>query len=282
MAKKTKLRTNNAIIIADLHAACRLGLCPPEGVQLDDGGQYLPSKLQLKLWGWWEEFWGEWVPRVTHREPFSVIVNGDCLDGVHHNSTTQVSHNLADQAEIASTILAPIAELCEGRLYMLRGTEAHSGKSGAEEERLAKKLKAIPNEYGQHARHEMWAEVGNCLVHVLHHIGTTGSAAYESSGPQKELINAFAEAGQWGDRCPNVVVRSHRHRHIEVRVRMKTGYGYAFVTPGWQLKTPFAYRIAGARQSQPQIGGSLIRQGDEDWYTRHKVWRLDRPRVVKL
>ncbi len=279
MAKKKRKPCNNLIIISDTHCGCKLALCPPEPIPLDDGGTYTASKVQLKLWEWWQEFWGEWVPKVTKGEPYAVVTNGDTLDGVHHGSTTQISHNLGDQANIAEAVLRPIVELCEGRFFMVRGTEAHVGKSGAEENRLAKELKAIPNAEGQHARHELWIEIGDCLAHILHHIGTTGSSAYESSAPQKELVNAFAEAGQSGDRPPNIIVRSHRHRHIENRLVAENGYNYVFVTAGWQLKTPFAYRIAGARQSQPQIGGSLIRQGDEDYFTRHFVKRLARPKA---
>ncbi len=278
MAKKIKI--NNVIVVSDLHCGCRMGLLAPEGVVLDGGTEVKPSALQLKVWELWMEFWDVWVPKVTRGEPYVVVINGDSLDGVHHGSTTQISHDLGDQSKIARGVLKPALEKAE-RFHMIRGTEAHGGKSGVEEERLAESLKAVRTNY-QHATHELWLEVGNCLVHFLHTIGTTGSAAYESSGPQKELINAYAESGQWGRRPPNVVVRSHRHRHIEIRVPTSLGYGIVFVTPGWQLKTPFAYKIAGARQSQPQIGGSLIRQGDEDWYTRHMVWTIDRPKVVKI
>ena len=76
-------------------------------------------------------------------------------------------------------------------------------------------------------------------------------------------------------------VRGHRHRLIEVRVPTALGYGIAFTAPAWQLKTPYTYRIAG-RQSLPQIGGSVIRQGDEDLYTRHWVRSIGRTREVRL
>ena len=273
---------NNLIVISDPHGGCRLGLCPPEPIPLDDGGTYQASPLQCKVNAMWEEFWGEWVPEACHHEPFAVLVNGDTIDGVHHDSTTQISHNLADQAYIAELFLRPVFEACEGRFYMTRGTEAHVGKSGVEEERLARKLGAIPDEAGRHARHELWVHVGNGLVHAMHHIGTTGSSHFESSAIMKELSESYAEAGRWNRRPPDVVVRSHRHRHLEVRVPTKLGYGISFVTAGWQLKTPFAYRIAGGRITTPQIGGSLIRQGDKDLYTRHKVWTIERPKEERL
>ncbi len=275
-------RVNNLIVVSDLHSGCKVGLCPPQPISLDDGGTYKLSKVMLKVWRLWEQFWGEWVPEVCHREPFAVVVNGDAIDGVHHNSTTQISHNLGDQASIAEAILEPVRDLCDGRFYMLRGTEVHDGKSGVEMERLAKSLGAIPDEEGRRARYELRAELGKGLVHIMHHIGTTGSSHYESTAIMKELTESYTQAGRNRRRPPDVVVRSHRHRHAEVRVPTKLGYGISFVTAGWQLKTPFTYRIAGARVTTPQVGGSLIRQGDTDLFTRHKIWDMEPPKAEIL
>lgn len=275
-------RVNNLVIVSDLHCGCQLGLCPPEGAALDEGGRYKQSPLQRVVWKCWREFWDKWVPDAVRGEPFAVLVNGDALDGVHHGSTTQITHNLARQAVIAESVLAPVARACQGRFYMTRGTEAHVGPSGAEEERLAKLLGAVPDEEDRHARYELFVQVGEGLVHAMHHIGTTGSMHYESTAVMKELSESYGEAGRWGRNPPDVVVRSHRHRHMEVRVPTRLGYGISFVTAGWQLKTPFAYRIPGGRITTPQIGGSVIRQGDEDLYTRHRTWSMPTPKVVKL
>jgi hypothetical protein len=130
--------------------------------------------------------------------------------------------------------------------------------------------------------YELWVRVGKGLIHCLHHIGTTGSTHYESTAILKELAESYTEAGRWRNQPPDVVVRSHRHRHIEVRIPTSLGYGIAFCTAGWQLNTPFAYRIPGARITTPQIGGSLIRQGDSDLYTRHRIWSVDRSKEVVL
>lgn len=274
----------NLVVISDTHCGCKLGLCPPGGVSLDDGGAYMPSILQRKVWEIWQEFTGEWIPRVTRKGPWDLVVNGDALDGVHHRSTHQISHNLADQAAIAYQVLAPLVKACEdsgGRYYHIRGTEAHVGPSAVEEERLAASLGATPNAEGQHARWELWKRIpgigGGHLCHFLHHIGTTGSAAYESTAVHKELVEAFVEAGRWGDEPPQVVVRSHRHRHYEVRIATGKGYGISTVTPAWQLKTPFTYKIPGARLAQPQFGGVLVRAGDEELHTRFFVRRIERP-----
>lgn len=279
--RKQKKSINNLIVVSDLHCGCRLGLCPPEPVPLDEGGSYYPSKLQNVVWGWWEEFWHKWVPTVTEGEPFAVVCNGDAIDGVHHGSVTQISHNLEDQCELAYKVLKPVVDACEGRYYHIRGTEAHVGKSGQEEERLAKRLGAIPNEMGQRARWELWLQVGlSGLVHISHHIGTAGSLAYESSALMRELSEAYVEAGRWGNKSPSVVIRSHRHRNAEIRIQTSQGFATVATTAAWQLKTPFTFKIAGARQAQPQVGATLVKYSPEDGlFTRHKVWNLARPKV---
>jgi hypothetical protein len=283
MAKRRPKRSDvrNIVVVSDLHVGCRLGLIHPDGAELDDGGVYKPSRFQLKLWDIWQDFWCSWVPQVTHGEPFTVVCNGDCIDGVHHGSTTQWSQNLEDQGRQAIKILKPIVELCEGRYYHVRGTEAHVGRSGVEEERVARAVGAIPNEVGQHARWDLWIRMadGN-LCHFLHHVGTTSSSAHEASAINAELAAMITDSGRWADEPPLVVCRSHRHRCFEVRGPAAHGCMTCFVTGCWQGKTPFAWKVAGARVTTPQIGGSLIRVGGEEIHTRHYVKSLGRSQVV--
>ena len=160
---------------------------------------------------------------------------------------------------------------------MIRGTEVHVGQSGDNEEAIAESLGAVPNPDGQFARWELRLIFGkkDQIIHFAHHVGTTSSQAYESTAIMKEMTDAFVEAGRFGDKPPTICVRSHRHRAIEVRVPSADGYGISLCTPAWQLKSAFAYRIAIGRSSSPQIGGYLIRDGDDDGlYTRFKVWQV--------
>lgn len=266
----------NIIVVSDTHCGCRMGLCPPEGTALDGGGSYLPSPLQLKMWDRWRAFCDEWVPRVTKGEPFILVHNGDAVDGVHHGATSQISHNLQDQANLAFACLKPLVDRAAA-YYHIRGTEAHVGKSGAEEERLAQRLGAIPDAQGDHARWELWIDLHGHLVNFSHHIGTTGSSAYEATALGKEMAEAYVEAGRWGARAPQVIVRSHRHRFGEWRMFGQDGLQIICTTPAWQLKTAYVHRLTTGRLSQPQLGGALIRVGDEELHTRAIVWPLERP-----
>lgn len=272
----------NLIIVSDTHCGCRLALCGPEPIKVDGGGQYLASDFQRKMWALWREFWDEWVPEVTRGEPYDLVHNGDAIDGSHHNSTTQISHNIEDQIRIAERVIGPEVAKCKksgGTYYHIRGTEAHVGQSGEYEERLARNLGAKPNDQGQFARFDLWKRVGGSggpLVHLLHHIGTTSSAAHESSAVNAELTAEYVEAARWNREPPDYIVRSHRHRSIAVDLNSAKGYAAAIVTPAWQGKTPYVWKIPGARISEPQIGGVMIRRGDEEHYYRRWVQSFDR------
>jgi len=269
----------NAVIFGDTHCGCRVGLCHPDGFRMDDGGLYRPSAFQRKIWAMWRFFWDEFVPEATRGEPFDAVHIGDAIDGSHHNSTTQISHNLEDQRRHAQMILEPVVKACRN-YYHIRGTEAHVGQTAEDEEALARSLGAIPNEVGQHARFDLWLKVGDSLGHILHHIGTTGSQAYEATAVHKELTEEMLEAARWGSRIPDWIVRGHRHRYLRTEIPTARGHAIAAVTPAWQGKTPFAWKIPGARLSTPQFGGLVVRQApDGEVFIRPKVWTVDRSRT---
>ncbi len=282
------MNVHSAIIVSDLHCGDQSGLMPPGEFLLDMGSPVGASELQKKVWAYWEIFWHEWVPQVTKGEPFAVVINGDAIEGRHHNSTHQISQNISDQMRIALAVLAPVRNMAaldeQGRrhFYVVRGTFAHVGESAENEENLARELKAMPDGNGKHSRFELCLRLGGDngrLVHIMHHIGTTGSMAYETTALMKEYQETCAEAGRWGNEAPAVVVRSHRHRYAETRVPVRDGYGICTVTPGWQLKTPFTYKLPGGRLITPQFGGILVRQGDEEMYTRSWVRNVERTPV---
>lgn len=276
MAKK---KVKNVIVISDTHCGCQLALMPKQ-FQLDSGPIVMQSEMQKKIWKMWEHFWYDWVPMVTKGEPYYIVHNGDAIDGSHHNSVTQITHNIKDQVAMAYEVLAPHRghKLCAGYFH-IRGTEAHVGKSGQAEEGLAKALDATPDQIGNHARWDMWTKLDKYLLHFTHHVGTTQSASYESTAVWKEMVEAYTESGRWLHEPPDLVCRSHRHRQFEIKTATKKGYGMSIVTPAWQLKTPFVYKLGMGRSSQPQMGGYLIRVGDDDGlYTRFKVWDIERPK----
>ena len=274
----------NVVVFSDTHLGCQLAVC--KRIRLDAGGHYEPSRIQKTLYKWWNTFWNEWVPEATGGDDYILVHNGDIIDGVHHRATTQISQNINDQKNLALEMLHPIVNLphCKG-YYQIRGTEAHAGLAQEYEENIAQQLGAIPNEDGQYSRYDLWLKFGehSLLTHFAHHIGVTNSAAYETTAVLKELIEAYTEAGRWDKVPPDIVVRSHRHRFSKVELPSKNDNAISVVTPSWQLKTPFVWKMGMGRSSTPQIGGLLIREGREvNIYCRQKIWNLDRSKEVEV
>ena len=275
---------NIQIAISDLHTGCQMGLCHPDGARLDEGGTYAPSELQVKIYQIWEHVWHHWLREIVGKQKFDLINNGDSIDGVHHNSVTQWSHNLKDQKEHAALLLSVPVGLCRksgGDYYHIRGTEAHGGQSGQYEEELAKTLGAVPNPAGQYARYFLRKWLGNpnrrFLVHYSHHIAGTSSASYESTAVYKELVAAWTDAARWGRQAPDVVVFGHRHRHFDIPVPImfegKRRRARAIVLPGWQGPTPLVYRLAGSSKITSQFGAvALLLTPEGEVYTREYVY----------
>ena len=269
------MELHNAVFVSDSHGGSQLGLVPPDGVKLDGGNLVLPTPFQLKMYAMWREFWDEWVPEATDGEPYAMAHLGDAVDGNKHPDAS-LSVNLNDQRRIAFDVLAPEVRKA-ACYYHVRGTPTHVGEAAHSEETLAQELGALPNASGQYARYQLWLRMGKALIQAMHHIGTTSRTQSESVAVHAELVEAITEAGRWNQEIPDVVIRGHRHRHLETSIPTSKGRSFAIVCPGWQGKTPFLFKV-GARQSEPQFGGVLLRWSDKrgELFVRSKVWCLER------
>lgn len=281
MAKKQPQPKKNYVIavVSDIHAGCRLSVCSPE-VSLDGGSGYTPSKVQQGLYAWWEEYW-RWVRKFAGTRPIIIVNVGDSLEGVHHQTISTISNNLADQEEVAYRLLEEPVKMACGRYYHIRGTEAHAGKSGQEEERLAKRLGAVPDDTGAHARYELWLNVDGKVIHFTHHIGTSGSVGASATALQKEAEQFLVDSARWGKAIPDALVRGHRHHCNLVSLPTRQGNVLALSMPSWQLKTTFAFRVSAGRCMTPEVGGAIL-YSDEDRGSLEvatKLFAVDPPRV---
>lgn len=272
----------HVVVFSDTHIGCQLSILPKTGGMKTEGGLYKPSAFQKKIYKCWEDFWNVQVPKMTQGEPYDIVFNGDAIEGVHHRSTGQWTHNLADQARAVIQLFQPVIDNCPGRFYFIRGTEAHVGASGQEEENIARELGAVPDNLGNHSRYEMFKKLKGGVIHFTHHISAVATAANEGSAVYRELVEMWIECARWGDRAVDVIVRSHRHKHFCNEVATDRGKSSSCVTPCWQGKTGFIHRIAGGRNVQPQFGGICLNWSDREKfiYELHRVYRMKRPNPV--
>ena len=238
-------------VISDLHVGSSVSILPEGGLMPDDGGIYKGSKLQDELGRVWEIFFDD-IRKIKQISKRVLVINGDSVDGFHHNTVALATNNLMIQEKAAVALLLPKVAMFD-EVFVTRGTEAHVQSGAQSEERVARAINAKPDENGNYARWQLWMDVKGMVFNVAHHIGTTSSAAYESSAVMREMVAALVEAGQWEQKLPDVLVRSHRHRFIVIGIPSAKGRIQAVVTPSWQLRTPYVERID--RMRMPHIGG---------------------------
>lgn len=274
------VRPEAMVVTSDHHVGSTSGLCSPAGIKIAGGGYYYPNKFQEAVHQFWEDFWTEFVPSVTADADLKAnVLNGDLIEGLHHNRYGVVTSTWEEQSQAALDLLGP--RMGKGQaVFVVRGTEAHANTGAEAEERIAKGLGAERNGGDEHSAWQWWIEMGGLVFQLAHHIGVTSSAAYESSAPMREMVAGLVEAAQWKQPLPHVFVRSHRHRFIEIPLPAADGRIRLVITPGWQLRTPFVERID--RLRMPHIGGVVFIVKDGKCQVHEKLYPLPGPEPHRL
>lgn len=246
-------------ITSDQHCGSTVALCPPR-IALDDGGAYEASKAQSWLWQNWLDFWKQTRDR---RDALGAdlycVFNGDLTDGDHHGTTQILSGNPTAQASVVNACVAPILELGPSALFFVRGTEAHVGKSAAQEERVASGLKKDKRpvvgdaDTGTNSWWHLRLDVHGVRLDFAHH-GRFGQRPWTRGNVVlNQAAEIFYDHAAAGEPHPHIAVRSHQHRYFDTQAAHPTR---VIATPAWQLATAYIHRInPGALAC---IGGVLI------------------------
>lgn len=231
--------------MSDVHCGSTLAACPPEGVKLDDGGKYLPSKLQAWIWDNWCDYWASIdALRKKEKADLWVVLNGDSFEGGPHHGTTQiVSANPEVQGYLASRVFGVPRDLKPAHLFIVRGTEAHVGPSGSTEEAFARSIRAEKDRESD--RWSWWhlrLSAHGVRFDFQHHPSTSGNLPWtRPQAAQRLAFRIWSEHKLRDFDAPHYAFRSHRH------VFADSGDAYpvrAIITPAWQAKTSFAHKVA--------------------------------------
>lgn len=242
-------------VVSDIHCGSTLSPCPPEGVRLDDGGQYLPSKVQLWQWECWEDYWSKVGAIVRERNAdLWLVFNGDAVEGDHHGTSQIISRNLEAQTYVRDRVFSVPMALTPGRTFVVRGTEAHVGPSGNQEEALARHLKAERDEEsGLRSWWRLRLKAHNTLIDFQHHGRTGGRPWTRASAVGILAVEIFYEHTSNGYPFPNLAVRSHRHTWSDSYKICPTRL---IQTCAWQLKTGHAHKVV--PESIADMGGHIV------------------------
>lgn len=246
-------------VTSDHHAGSTVGLCPPR-IELDDGGAYEASKAQNWIWDHWLHYW-DWIEelRSKHSATLYMEFNGDITDGNHHGTTQILSGNSTAQAAVVDECMRVPLALAPDKLFFVRGTEAHVGKSAAYEERIALGLQKDGRpvvgdpDTGRASWWHLRAEIEGVRLDFAHH-GRIGSRPWTKPNVTANLAaEIFYEHAASNEPHPHLAIRSHYHRHIDTYDQHPVR---VIQTPAWQLATAFVHRIA--PESIADVGGLAI------------------------
>jgi hypothetical protein len=241
----------------DQHVGSTLGLCPDEGVRLDEGGRYLPNKAQLWLWDKWVTYWDRVAETVRlHNALLYCLFNGDARDTVgpgHHGNVQLISANQEVQEYVTHRVFGVPRALKPARNYVMRGTEVHVGPSGSSEESLARWLGAMRD-----PETESWSSwyrrisIYGRVIDATHHT-TMGNTPWTEQNAANSLAAKVAmEYTKRRETPPDLVIRSHVHRTADSHDALPTR---AIILPCWQLSTSYGYRVNANRL--PDVGGAI-------------------------
>lgn len=242
---------------------------------LDDGGRYDPSKAQRWTWGCWTDYWSAVaVLRKRHKASLYAVFNGDAFDGDHHNTSQIITRHPEPAAYIADRVFGVPRDLKPDRTFIVRGTETHTGPSGASEEAFARSIRAEKDPETE--RWSWWRlrlEVHGVRFDFAHH-GRVGTRPWTRVNAVAALAaEVFYEHTANGYPYPHLAVRSHRHVYGDSFTAHPTR---VIQTPAWQLKTSFAHKVA--TESLADIGGIVVLvQPDGEYEVIRKLYKPELP-----
>lgn len=255
------------IVAGDTHSGSYVGLIHPQGVRLDKAGLYTPSPLQRWLWDSWLDFIRTAKVLALRRRVY-LVLNGDLVDGAPHGSIENITPSMKLQREIARQALTPLTEIAD-RLFVVRGTPAHVGQLGENEDELAQHFRAEQAFDGAWTWQHLQFEAAGVLVDAMHHPrGGSGPNAARALAQDTIL-----DRTDHGERVPALVLRSHVHIYRDSRDEFRTCR--AVLLPAWQATTEYGYKLGGRRA----VIGGLLACAEAGRLDSVEVKRYDPPKV---
>jgi hypothetical protein len=241
-------------VVSDLHINSTVALCTPQ-FTLDDGGTYRSSKQQRWIWSRWRALW-ETVAERRQGQRLVIVLNGELADDNYHPTTQLISRNPADMMRLSAEVLAPALSLMgeNDRLYVLRGTEAHSGPGAWLDEAIAQDIGATGPDDTLASHWRLRFAADGVRFDIAHHPPGGGGRVPWTRGTFANRLAAMTifDSAENGGKPPHLYVRGHVHRPADSYDLYATR---ALVLPAWQLQTSYGHRIGG---DPLPIGGAIV------------------------
>lgn len=244
------------VLVSDTHVGGTTALMPPHEYTAEGGQKMKPSRVQLWLWDCWTDFNQHVKEYKRLGSKLFVIVNGDVVEGKHHETYQILTADETMHSEIAIEVYEPLLSNADGCAFV-RGTPAHSGTANGLERTVANGFlnRGLVKASGGEKLHDVFKmTLFDTRYNAAHHQRT-------SKNPRLRINAALAAIEAHQVKClaedvsiADVMVRAHTHHKVDTDRLNETT---EFISTGcWQLPTEFGIKIA--PDDLPDIGGWFI------------------------
>lgn len=245
------------VLVSDLHCNSTIGLGPLT-FNLYSGGTHRANKLQRWIYSRWLEFAdraGEARQRNGGR--LVLILNGELADDNKHSKYELIELHPDGMMRLSIEALKPMTDLLQDGdlLYVLRGTEAHSGPDSWMDNAIGADLGAVSPAEGVYSHVGVMLNIDGVRIKGTHHPPLGPGRLPWTSGTFAPRVAAhvFYSALRAGEPPPDVYFSGHYHVPGDSYDIYPTR---ALCLPSWQLPTSFSARI-GADRPLP-VGGVIV------------------------
>ncbi len=239
-------------VASDLHAGSPFAVCPARW-RYPTGTPFHPNELQQVILAHWCACWAN-VAKLRNGARLIVIVAGDVIEGLHHESTQIETSRVDVQEQWAVAIIESGLELAKfnnrgDRVYFVSGTPAHDGNGGQSLERVARAVLDLDANDSTRASHDILRlSVNGVRFDVTHKPGSgPGSRAHTLGNAfHGWLRSLYFSALEEGQPPPRYVLTAHHHNYLRRDVHATRGHVAltGIICPSWKVKDEYVYRVA--------------------------------------
>lgn len=245
------------IVISDTHSGSNHALFIGRNWQGIQNTHY-PTSAQIEIRKHLLRYAAE-VAHARKGKRIRLVVNGDAIDGDHHNSGDVCTINEKEQSDIHIEIMIEFQKLIKWQrgdeLYYTKGTQSHVHH---QEDYIGEQMGAVAN--GDYYSWDfLKLETNGVLSWFVHHGAGAGHGANEGNNVRNWLKNICYDALKDGERQPDIVYTGHTHdptySTFISRNGMKFYTMHGIGLPSWQAKTTYAWMKAPVQRNK--IGGVI-------------------------
>lgn len=251
--KKEEKKEKDTLLIplSDMHSGGSTALFPgyhilKDGVWKFKNTHHRPTAKQTKMY---EHFIrsAEYIREIRRDRRLIVVVNGDAIEGVHHNTVQVVTNNEQEQQLVHVFLMNQFLDKIGFNknkgdlLYYVAGTEDHTGDS---EDFIATELGAElpPFAEGSSTFDFLPLEVNGKLVWFMHQGPVPGRGINLGDSVRLWLRHRYFELLEEGKRVPDLVAAGHYHIPVYNTFVRNYFTMHGMILPSFQMKTRYANR----------------------------------------